>query len=603
MRSYPVEAHAFPSLGFQLLRIGLPVLLLAITFSAFAVEADGDQASPDWVQLLLGLFGGLALFLGGLQLLSEGMKKAAGQALKTVLAKLTTNRFTGAVTGAFVTGVLNSSTVTTLLVVGFISAGFMTLGQSVGVIMGANIGSTVTAQLLAFNLSAYSLGPVAIGFFMIFSAKREKVKYYGMMLMGIGLVFYGMGLMSSGMTPLRSYEPFLAILKGLEKPLAGIAAGALFTAIVQSSAATVGIAIAMASEGLLALPAGIALALGANIGTAATTAFMGILSSKSADATRASVVHVAFNVLGTLIWLPVIWLLVDLAVWVSPASPELQGSARAAAEVPRQIANANTLFNVLNTVLFIGFTGWFAKVAERLVPDRKLPPGVIVQPHYLDEAALAAPSVALQAVRLELGRVGEITLGMLKDVGPALKEGDLERIESIARRDDQVDILEAEIFRYLARIRVGHLTEDESAEMQQLMVATDNIESLADVIETDIVALAYKRAKIKSNSGSETQALLDDLYLSTVESVELAVKAIRDNDQTAAESVMMMKTHFRDLSERLLERKATLLRADDPDYLDLVRMQMSFVDYMRRIYTLAKRIAKVALPAGIAQKD
>ena len=476
------------------------------------------------------------------------MKKAAGQALKTVLAKLTTNRFTGAVTGAFVTGVLNSSTVTTLLVVGFISAGFMTLGQSVGVIMGANIGSTVTAQLLAFNLSAYSLGPVAIGFFMIFSAKREKVKYYGMMLMGIGLVFYGMGLMSSGMTPLRSYEPFLAILKGLEKPLAGIAAGALFTAIVQSSAATVGIAIAMASEGLLALPAGIALALGANIGTAATTAFMGILSSKSADATRASVVHVAFNVLGTLIWLPVIWLLVDLAVWVSPASPELQGSARAAAEVPRQIANANTLFNVLNTVLFIGFTGWFAKVAERLVPDRKLPPGVIVQPHYLDEAALAAPSVALQAVRLELGRVGEITLGMLKDVGPALKEGDLERIESIARRDDQVDILEAEIFRYLARIRVGHLTEDESAEMQQLMVATDNIESLADVIETDIVALAYKRAKIKSNSGSETQALLDDLYLSTVESVELAVKAIRDNDQTAAESVMMMKTHFRDLS-------------------------------------------------------
>ena len=603
MRSYPVEAHAFPSLGFQLLRIGLPVLLLAITFSAFAVEADGDQASPDWVQLLLGLFGGLALFLGGLQLLSEGMKKAAGQALKTVLAKLTTNRFTGAVTGAFVTGVLNSSTVTTLLVVGFISAGFMTLGQSVGVIMGANIGSTVTAQLLAFNLSAYSLGPVAIGFFMIFSAKREKVKYYGMMLMGIGLVFYGMGLMSSGMTPLRSYEPFLAILKGLEKPLAGIAAGALFTAIVQSSAATVGIAIAMASEGLLALPAGIALALGANIGTAATTAFMGILSSKSADATRASVVHVAFNVLGTLIWLPVIWLLVDLAVWVSPASPELQGSARAAAEVPRQIANANTLFNVLNTVLFIGFTGWFAKVAERLVPDRKLPPGVIVQPHYLDEAALAAPSVALQAVRLELGRVGEITLGMLKDVGPALKEGDLERIESIARRDDQVDILEAEIFRYLARIRVGHLTEDESAEMQQLMVATDNIESLADVIETDIVALAYKRAKIKSNSGSETQALLDDLYLLTVESVELAVKAIRDNDQTAAESVMMMKTHFRDLSERLLERKATLLRADDPDYLDLVRMQMSFVDYMRRIYTLAKRIAKVALPAGIAQKD
>jgi phosphate:Na+ symporter len=604
MRSLPTAPPAFPNLQLSLLRIGVPVLLLAIAFSAFAVEPDVAAESPDWVQLFLGLFGGLALFLGGLQLLSEGMKKAAGQALKTVLAKLTTNRFTGALTGAFVTGILNSSTVTTLLVVGFISAGFMTLTQSVGVIMGANIGSTVTAQLLAFNLSAYSLGPVAIGFFMMFSAKREKVKYYGMMIMGLGLVFYGMGLMSSGMTPLRTYEPFLAILKGLENPLAGIAAGALFTAIVQSSAATVGIAIAMASEGLLALPAGIALALGANIGTAATTAFMGILSSKSAEATRASVVHVAFNVIGTLIWLPVIWLLADLAVWVSPASPELQGAARAAAEVPRQIANANTLFNVLNTVLFIGFTGWFAKMAERVVPDRALPPGVIVQAHYLDDGALEAPSVALQAVRLELGRVGEITLGMLRDVGPALRDRDLERIEDIARRDDEVDILEAEIFRYLGRIRVGHMTERESAEMQQLMVATDNLENLADVIETDMVALARKLVNIKSATEGETRTILIELYESTLKSVGLAVQAIRDNDQRAAESVMIMKDTIRDQSERLLERKATrLVAAEDPDYLTLVRMQMSFVDQMRRIYTLAKRIAKVVLPPGIAEKD
>jgi len=604
MRSLPTAPPTFPNLQLSLLRIGVPVLLLAIAFSAFAVEPDVVAESPDWVQLFLGLFGGLALFLGGLQLLSEGMKKAAGQALKTVLAKLTTNRFTGALTGAFVTGILNSSTVTTLLVVGFISAGFMTLTQSVGVIMGANIGSTVTAQLLAFNLSAYSLGPVAIGFFMMFSAKREKVKYYGMMIMGLGLVFYGMGLMSSGMTPLRTYEPFLAILKGLENPLAGIAAGALFTAIVQSSAATVGIAIAMASEGLLALPAGIALALGANIGTAATTAFMGILSSKSAEATRASVVHVAFNVIGTLIWLPVIWLLVDLSVWVSPASPELQGAARAAAEVPRQIANANTLFNVLNTVLFIGFTGWFAKLAERVVPDRALPPGVIVQTQYLDDGALEAPSVALQAVRLELGRVGEITLGMLRDVGPALRDRDLDRIEDIARRDDEVDILEAEIFRYLGRIRVGHMTERESAEMQQLMVATDNLENLADVIETDMVALARKLVNIKSVTQGETRTILIELYESTLKSVGLAVQAIRDNDQRAAESVMIMKDTIRDQSERLLERKATrLVAADDPDYLTLVRMQMSFVDQMRRIYTLAKRIAKVVLPPGIAEKD
>ncbi len=406
----------------HLMSAGLALTLISIAVVAVAAGTPEQPDSPDWLQLVLGMGGGLALFLGGLQLLSEGMKKAAGQTLKSVLANLTTNRFTGALTGAFVTGILNSSTVTTLLVVGFISGGLMTLTQSVGVIIGANIGSTVTAQLLAFNLSEYSLGPVAIGFFMMFTAKREKVKYYGMMIMGLGLVFYGMGLMSTAMTPLRTYEPFVEILKTLENPAAGILAGAVFTAVVQSSAATVGIAIAMASEGLLALPAGIALALGANIGSAVTTALLGILSSKSTDAVRASVVHVTFNVLGVLIWLPLIGLLVDISVWASPSSPELTGPARAAAEVPRQIANANTIFNVLNALIFIGFTGWLARFAEWVVPERKVPEGIIIEPEFLDEAALAAPSVALQQARLELGRVGAIALGMLRDVGPAMNE-------------------------------------------------------------------------------------------------------------------------------------------------------------------------------------
>ncbi len=602
MKPSSIELLCHDDLRGQLARGMFSVLLLGLAFTVFATELPAQSGSPDWVTLFLGLFGGLALFLAGLQLLSEGMTKAAGQTMKTVLAKLTTNRFSGALTGAFVTGVLNSSTVTTLLVVGFISAGFMTLAQSVGVIMGANIGSTVTAQLLAFDLAAYALGPVAIGFFMTFTAKREKVKFYGMMVMGIGLVFYGMGLMSSGMAPLRTYEPFLAILRGLENPLAGILAGAIFTAVVQSSAATVGIAIAMASEGLLALPAGIALALGANIGTAVTTAIMGIMSSKSTDAVRASVVHVVFNVLGTLIWLPFIWLLVDLAVWSSPVSTGLEGTAKAAAEVPRQIANANTLFNVINTLLFIGFAGVFAKLAERLVPDRKTPEGVIIEPAYLDEAALKAPAVALQQVRLELGRVGEITLGMLRDVGPAFKTRDLGAFEDIARRDDQVDILEEEILRYLGHIRMGTMTEQESKEFQALMIATDNIENLADVIETDIVALARRVIDLKSVSGEETRAMLTQLYDSTVEAVELAVKSIRDNDQRAAESVLMLKGPFREQSERLLGRKAARLSAEDPDYLALVRVQMGFVDQMRRIYTLSKRIAKVSLPGAIAQR-
>ncbi len=602
MRSSRTLTVPCQGLATQLMGVLLAMAMLGLAFSVVAADGGTAGASPDWVQLFLGLFGGLALFLGGLQMLSEGMTKAAGQTMKVVLAKLTTNRFKGALTGAFVTGVLNSSTVTTLLMVGFISGGMMTLAQSVGVIMGANIGSTVTAQLLAFDLAAYSLGPVAVGFFMMFTAKRDKVKYYGMMIMGIGLVFYGMGLMSSAMSPLRTYEPFIAILRGLENPLAGILAGAVFTAIVQSSAATVGIAIALASEGLLALPAGIALALGANIGTAVTTAIMGILSAKSVDAIRASAVHVMFNVLGTLIWLPFVWLLVDLAVWASPVSAGLEGIEKAAAEVPRQIANANTLFNVINTLLFIGFTGVFAKVAERLVPERKAPEGVIITPEFLDDAALKAPAVALQQVRLETGRLGEITLSMLKEIGPAFENRDLEAVENIARRDDEVDILEAEILSYLSKIRKGMMTEEESEEFQSLMIALDNLENLADVVETDMVALARRAAKLKTVSGNETRAMLAELYELTLESVRLAVQAIRNNDQNAAESVIMLKDAFREQSDRLLGRKAERLSAEDPEYLELVRLQMGLVDQMRRAYTLTKRVAKVTLPQAIAQQ-
>ncbi len=566
-----------------------------------AFAADAASGGPDWLQLAMGLFGGLALFLGGLELLSEGLKKAAGQTLKMVLSRLTTNRFMGAMTGAFVTGVLNSSSVTTVLVVGFVTAGMMSLSQSVGVIMGANIGSTVTAQILAFNVAAYALIPVAIGFFMAFSAKREQVKYYGMMIMGLGLVFYGMGVMSGAMQPLRTYEPFMDILKTMEQPLLGILAGAAFTALVQSSAATVGIAIAMASEGLLSLPAGIALALGANIGTC-VTALMAALG-KPTEAVRAAVVHVSFNVAGVLLWLAFIPTLADIAVWISPVSTALEQGARAATDVPRQIANANTLFNVANTLVFIGFTGWFAWLAERLVPERKEKAGVIIEPEFLDEAVLKVPSLALQQVRLELGRTGAIAEGMMKELGPVLLDRDKERMDEIARRDDSIDILTVEIMQYLGHIRQGTLTTEESLEHQGLMTATVNLESMADVIETDVRDLLHQAADLSSSSGAQTEEMLRAVYQKVGEAVSLAVRALRENDQRAAEQVLMLKDDIREHSESLLARKSERLSKDDPDYQHMVRLQISFVDKMRRIYTLAKRIAKVVLPPTLAYRD
>lgn len=577
-------------------------LMLAVLFisAAFADQGAANSNEIDWLQLSMGLFGGLALFLAGLEVLSEGLKMAAGDTLRTVLQKLTVNRFLGAATGAFVTGVLNSSSVTTVLVVGFVTAGVMTLSQSVGVIMGANIGSTVTAQILAFNVSAFSLIPVAVGFFMYFTGKTERMKHFGMMIMGLGLVFYGMGLMSEGMKPLRTYEPFMELLARMENPIFGIFAGAVFTGLVQSSAATVGIAIAMASEGLLTLPAGIALALGANIGTCVTALLAAL--GKPTEAVRAAVVHISFNILGVVVWLPFISVLADVAVAVSPVTAALDGKEKLAAEVPRQIANANTMFNVINTLLFIGFTGWFARLAERLVPERETPTGVIIEPEFLDDGALKAPSVALENVRHEIERAGIITLSMMNQLGDALEKDDKDMLDEVARRDDEVDILDAEILGYLGKIRQAMLTEDESHIHQALMSSMTNIESVADVMETDIVETA--RTFIEGGyqiSTEETREMVQGLWGSVARAFELAVQAVGKNDQRAAQDVMLMKDDIRDLADGLFERHATRLRSDDPKYLQKVRLLMTFIEQLRHMYTLTKRIARTHLPAEVAR--
>jgi len=584
----------------------LPYLLLAAGFMvfsmAFAGQGPAEVQEVDWLQLGMGLFGGLALFLGGLDVLSEGLKMAAGNTLRTVLQKLTVNRFMGATTGAFVTAVLNSSSVTTVLVVGFVTAGVMTLAQSVGVIMGANIGSTMTAQLLAFNLSAYSLIPVAIGFFMTFASKSDRPRYFGMMIMGLGLVFYGMGLMSEGMKPLRSYEPFLDILASMENPLLGILAGAVFTGLVQSSAATVGIAIAMASEGLLALPAGIALALGANIGTCVTALFAAL--GKPTEAVRAAVVHIFFNIAGVLIWLPFLTILAEIAIDVSPAATGLEGTAKLAAEVPRQIANANTLFNVINTLVFIGFTTWFARLAERLIPERAPAKDVIIKPDFLDEAALEAPSIALENARREIERAGLITLEMMEALRDALDKKNKQQLDEVARRDDEVDILEGAIIAYLGQIRQRMLTEDEGATTQALMAAMMNIESVADVIETDMVGVvkAYLEGEYEAST-QETHEMVQGLFETVRRGVELVVKAVGQSDQRAAQDVLLLKGDIRDFADRLFEHHAGRLHSDDPRYLQRVRLMMTFIEQLRHMYTLTKRIAKTQLPLEVARQE
>ena len=597
--------HLLPPLPISALNRSRAILisgafLLFVTALPVLAETAPDAGAIDWLNLGMGLFGGLAMFLFGMEQMSEGLKAAAGDTLKDLLSRLTKNRFMGALTGAFVTAVLNSSSVTTVLVVGFISAGFMTLAQSVGVIMGANIGSTFTAQIVAFNITQYALIMVSIGFLMLFTGKAENTRHYGSMTMGLGLVFYGMGVMGDAMLPLRTYQPFLDLMVRMENPLLGILVGAVFTGLVQSSAATTGIAIVMASAGLITLPAGIALAFGSNIGTCVTA----ILASlgKPVEAVRAAVVHITFNIAGVLLWVLFIPQLADFVAAISPSSPELSGKARMAAEVPRQIANAHTVFNVANTLLFIGFTNFFARLAVKLVPARPVEEKIIIEPRYLDEEALKVPAMALEKVRLELGHMGEIISQMFTTLRSGVREKDKQKCDTVLKLDDKVDILHDAILKYLRELRQEPLADKHSDSFQALMSATVNLENLANILNDELVEIGKGFIDIEAEPSEATRLMLTDLTDKVSYAVDQVIQAVRDEDEKAAEEVITLKDEVRRIADESLMRQSERIGIQDSGHLNLVRLEMELLDKLRSIYTLAKRIAKDFVPDEVASK-
>ena len=589
--------------SFKAMYIRLLVLALAgsaiglVALPALAAADSGHEV--DWFSLGMGLFGGLAVFLIGLEHLSAALQAAAGERLKMLLATFTQNQLKGAFTGAFITALLNSSTVTTILVVGFVTAGVMSLTQSIGVIFGANVGSTITAQIIAFNVSQYALAMIAAGFAMRLIAKTENMQHYGSMLTGLGMIFFGMGIIGDAMLPMRSYQPFIDLMARMENPLLGMTVGLVFTALVNSSAATLGIAIVMASDGLITLEAGIALALGANIGTIFTTLIAAI--GKTREALRAAWVHGLFNIIGPLLWVPFIPWLADIATWLSPSHPELEGAARMGAEVPRQIANAHTVLNVVNALVFLNFTVVFARVVTWMWPDKPVEPKkVIIEPEYLSDELLETPSLALERVRMEIGHMGAITRDMLVKIREAFTTQDRHAFEEVEKMDDQIDLLREYIIHYLGEIREQDLSEEQESEFVSLLGVTEDLESLADVIETDLVALGRGSLQTEEIKHSETiRALMRQLHAQLLTALQAAVEAIAENDPRKAQDVLAVKGDIQQAIDEALKHQATSMVPRDTARLAGLRIEMEVLDKLERIYRLCRRIAKAALPAEL----
>ncbi len=542
-------------------------------------ETGASTGSIDVFVVVSGLLGGLALFLMGMDRLTKSLRILAGDRMRGILSRLTTNRFAAAGTGAGLTAVIQSSSVTTVLVVGFITAGLLTVEQSVGVILGANIGTTVTAQIIAFKVTRYALALIAAGFIVRFLSKDDSRRAQGGLALGLGLVFFGMAVMGDAMDPLGDSAAFQDWMGGMSNPIAGVAAGAIFTAVVQSSSATTGVVLALAFEGLISLEAGIALILGANIGTSVTAQLAAI--GKPRDAQRAAWIHTLFNGIGVLLWLPFIPLLASTVESIG-------------GDLARQIANAHTIFNVINTMLFIGFTRQLAALVAKLVPDRAVEP--LVQPRYLDDGLLATPDIALARARLELLRMAERVRRMIADSVPAVIKGGPSELAEVEAMDDEVDALYGSIVQYLGRLSAAELGSRASAELFQLVEATNNLEAIGDIIETNLVQLGFTRIENDIVVSDETTEFMNTLHEEVKRAFDLAMLAVTQKNESAAREVLAMKRPINTLARKAEVHETERLMADEPNRIATYGLETDLIAHLKRIFYFTRRTARVAVP-------
>lgn len=546
--------------------------------------------------ILMGLVGGLSLFLFGMDQLTHALRNAAGSGMKSLLARLTTNRFKATLAGTIVTAVIQSSSVTTVLVVGFISAGLMTLEQSVGIIMGAHIGTTITAQIIAFKITKYALLILAVGFLMQATFKQKSIRYYGIGLIGLGMIFFGMELMTEATYPLRSYRPFIDMMHQMDNPLLGLLTGALFTAVVQSSSATIGVVIVLAGQGFVSLEAGIVLVMGANIGTGITAILAA--AGKPREAVRAAAIHVLFQVAGVLVWFGLIGTLADFVRQISPASPNLVGIDRLAAESPRQIANAHTVFNIANTMLFIWFVTPAVWLVRKLIPEKIEDTSGILQPKHLNQLLLSTPELALESVRLELARLGTYTLQMVRNALPILFEGTEEDLEALAQMDDNVDRLHVGIVNYLGQLSQQSLTAEQSTLLHNYMAIANHIESIGDMVQTNFVESGTSRLRNNITMSGSTRQVLSSLHDKVCWAIEQSLEAIVDDNKKLARKVENAKPEINRLADQAESHLANRLTAPEPNRMEAFRIETEVIEYLKRIYYFAKRSNRLAFPTS-----
>lgn len=467
---------------------------------------------------LLGLLGGLSLFLYGMQMMSDGLEGAVGNKMKKVLSALTANRFIGVLAGTLITAVIQSSSATTVMVVGFVNSGMMTLNQAVWIIMGANIGTTITGQLVALDVGILAPLFAFVGVVMMLFIKNPKCHHFGKVLAGFGVLFIGMDMMGSAMAPLQDSPAFIALMTSFSNPLLAIAAGAIFTAIIQSSSASVGILQTLANNGLISFSSSVFVLFGQNIGTCITAVLASIGMNKNAK--RTTIIHLLFNIIGTIIFTTAC-LLFPLADIVGSFTPNAPAA---------QIANMHTLFNIVTTILLIPFGQYLARLAVIILPDRKDDK----EANLDDELMLSNYSLGNSAIHIDLMKqeVNKMLKATRKNVAGSfelIENYDDDKAEHIYQREERIDAFNKNISKFISKAIGIDSNENNLRTMNEYFLILSNIERIGDHA-VNIVDYAKELHEEKISLTNATLQEVDKMRSITVEAIDL-LDHIYDDDR------------------------------------------------------------------------
>tara|TARA_B100001964_G_scaffold19912_1_gene20260 strand:- start:1993 stop:3486 length:1494 start_codon:yes stop_codon:yes gene_type:complete len=487
------------------------------------------------------------------------------------------------------------------MLVSFVQAQLMTYVQSIGIILGANIGTTITAQLVAFKLTDYALLMITVGFVLTVFSKKESIKHIGEAILGFGILFFGMKLMSDAMKPLREFQPFIDLMKGLENPLLGILIGAAFTALVQSSSAFTGIVIVLAQQGLLTLEAGIPMILGANIGTCVTAGLASIGTIR--EAKRVALAHVLFNIGGVMIF---VWLIPPLAELVRSLSSvsDLSGMEKLAAETPRQIANAHTIFNVSVGLIFLPFTTLLAKQVYRILPEVEQVKGIDPATWHLDDSQISHPAFAIELAQTEISRMSKIIARMLRAIIHPFTTDDpgkdeiypqLTIHEGIDMREEKIDFLDEKVVDYLVKIGRQELSNQQMSEVYAMISIANDLENIGDIIHRNMVPLATKRLQLKSDFSKEGKKELIAFHVKVSKQMSRLRDALGEMDPAMSKKILRKEEKYEILESDFRKQHVMRLHEEKGESLETHEVHVEFMDLLKQIGVHLTNIAKTIM--------